>query len=264
MHELIHTKLAPAVCAREPRGEAEVAVAKRRKRFGCAAFASHWCFWEEGGDDNFGLSIPFVQESAAVYTSKPEYLNCSADVVGGLIETVSVALMDNFPKSTVDCDDVGLVLDALHVLRPDAPELDALDGILYIVKGRFDDAIRVLRQVIARAPAFAYARALLAFSLAAKGDPDWRQCASEVIEGGQSGDAEKLVRVLIARHDLMDARRARRLGGDFVMPESVMTLMESSQAATSSSSAIPPARDEARAPAEQLSGAVHYQGFLRA
>ena len=187
-----------------------------------------------------------------------------ADVVGGLIETVSVALMDNFPKSTVDCDDVGLVLDALHVLRPDAPELDALDGILYIVKGRFDDAIRVLRQVIARAPAFAYARALLAFSLAAKGDPDWRQCASEVIEGGQSGDAEKLVRVLIARHDLMDARRARRLGGDFVMPESVMTLMESSQAATSSSSAIPPARDEARAPAEQLSGAVHYQGFLRA
>jgi len=171
-----------------------------------------------------------------VYTSKPEYLNCSADVVGGLIETVSVALMDNFPKSTVDCDDVGLVLDALHVLRPDAPELDALDGILYIVKGRFDDAIRVLRQVIARAPAFAYARALLAFSLAAKGDPDWRQCASEVIEGGQSGDAEKLVRVL----------------------------MESSQAATSSSSAIPPARDEARAPAEQLSGAVHYQGFLRA
>ncbi|MFP6560943.1 HrpB1 family type III secretion system apparatus protein [Paraburkholderia sp. B3] len=195
-----------------------------------------------------------------MYTSKPEYLSCSADVVGGLIETVSVALMDQFPKPTVDCDDVALMLDALHVLRPDAPELDALDGILFIVKGAYDDAIHVLRQVTESAPHFAYARALLAFSLAAKGDPEWRQCAGEVIDDHESGDAQKLVRVLIARHDLMDARRASRLGGEFVMPASVTSLLEDQ-------SAPPAARDADAghpAPREPVSADAHYMGFLRA
>lgn len=194
-----------------------------------------------------------------MYTSKPEYLNCSADVVGGLIETVSVALMDQFPKPTVDCDDVGLVLDALHVLRPDSPELEALDGILCIVKGRFDDAIHILRQVTENAPRFAYAKALLSFSLAAKGDPEWRQCASEVIDDRESGDAQKLVQVLIARHDLMDARRSARLGGEFVLPASVRLLMEnaSTQPATAK-------RDATPAPREPAAVDPQYMGFLRA
>lgn len=186
-----------------------------------------------------------------MYTSKPEYMNCSAEVVGGLIETVCAALMDNFPHSEVDCHDAAMVLDALHVLRPDAPELDALDGIQCIVQGSYADAIRILRQVTETAPNFAYARALLSFSLAAVGDPEWRQRAGEVLDEQESHNAQQLVRLLIARHDLMAARRASTLGGEFVMPESVRSLLEDVPA----SGALPH---------EQATTGDQQAGFLRA
>ncbi|MGF6483163.1 HrpB1 family type III secretion system apparatus protein [Paraburkholderia sp. JPY419] len=163
--------------------------------------------------------------------TNPEYLNCSAEIVGGLIETICVALFETFPRPSVDREDVGLVLDALHVLRPDVAEVDALDGILHIVNGNWDDAIHILHQVVTRAPGFLYGKSLLAFSLAAKGDPHWRQCAGEVIESGAAGGcADKLVRALIARHDLMSAHRAARLSGKFVMPDSVAAMIEMARA----------------------------------
>jgi type III secretion protein HrpB1 len=163
-----------------------------------------------------------------VNLSKPDHLNCSAEVVGGLIETFCAALMEAFPRPSANRDDAGLVLDALHVLRPNVPEVEALDGVLLLVSARWDDAIHILRQVVTRAPRFLYAKSLLAFGLAAKGDPDWLQCANEVLEAGeQGGDADKLVRGLIARHDMMLAARARRLGGKYVTPESVTALLAS-------------------------------------
>ncbi|WP_206956914.1 HrpB1 family type III secretion system apparatus protein [Trinickia acidisoli] len=185
-----------------------------------------------------------------MYANNQEYLNCSADVVGGLIETVCAALMDNFPDTVVDSNDAGMVLDALHVLRPDSPELDALDGIHCIVKGCYDDAVRILRQVSETSPGFAYARALLAFSLAAKGDPEWQQRAGEVMANHESRDAQQLVRVLIARHDLMEAQRATRLGAQFVVPDSVKALMDEPAAPI--------------APHEPTTAVDHQMGFLRA
>lgn len=158
--------------------------------------------------------------------STPDYLNCSPDVVGGLIETVSTALLSHFPKVSADPYDIELVLDALRVLRPRVAEIDTLDGILHMVRGHWDDAIHVLRQVGENAPRFGYAKALLAFCLSARGDPDWKQCAAEAMADNPTRDTQSLVRALEAREDLLNAMKVKRAGGQFVTPKSCEALAE--------------------------------------
>ena len=156
----------------------------------------------------------------------PAYLNCSPDLVGGLIETVSIALLGEFPKVAADPSDVEFVLDALRVLRPLVAEIDTFDGILNMVRGRWDDAAHVLCQVCESAPRFGYAKALLAFCLSAKGDPGWKQCAAEALEISPSQDTQHLLRALEAREDLLNAIQAQRAGGTFVTPPSIEALAE--------------------------------------
>ncbi len=169
--------------------------------------------------------------------TSPDYLDCSQDIVSGLIETVSVALTSKFPAVEGDPFDVEMVLDAVRVLRPKLAELEAFTGLLHMLHGRWEDAIRVFSWVIANAPEFSYAKALLAFCLAVKGDPSWRLSASEAIEQDPSSDTLQLVRVLEAREDLRAAVRAYRNGGRFELPASIATLNEGSPAAAAEQNA---------------------------
>lgn len=86
--------------------------------------------------------------------SQADYLKCSQDVISALIETVSVGLFSHFPTVRGDTTDIELVLDALRALRPKVSEIESLQGVLYIVHGRWDDAVQVLRDVIQAAPSF--------------------------------------------------------------------------------------------------------------
>ncbi|MDR5759450.1 HrpB1 family type III secretion system apparatus protein [Caballeronia sp. LZ035] len=160
----------------------------------------------------------------------PDYLRCSHDVVCGLIETVSAALFAHFPKAAGDTLDVELVLDALRVFRPNVTEIGMLDGVLHIVHGRWDDAAHALRAVIDLAPEFAYAKAMMAYCLASRGEPGWRQWAHNALESSPNQETLTLVRALEAREDLQHAMHDYR-GGDFVMPESVQTLQEQAREA---------------------------------
>ncbi|MFL9984767.1 HrpB1 family type III secretion system apparatus protein [Paraburkholderia sediminicola] len=202
--------------------------------------------------------------------STPEYLNCSPDVVGGLIETVSTALLSNFPKVSADPYDIELVLDALRVLRPRVAEIDTLDGILHMVRGRWDDAIHVLRQVGENAPRFGYAKALLAFCLSAKGDPDWKQSAAEAMEDNPTRDTQSLVRALEAREDLLNAMKVKRAGGQFVTPKSLEALAEfdAETAENAEPDVQPVVQPAAAAPAPATAAPVAtdyaHQSFLRA
>jgi type III secretion protein HrpB1 len=167
--------------------------------------------------------------------ASPDYLDCNQDIVSGLIETVSVALTSKFPAVQGDPFDIELVLDAVRVLRPKLAELEAFTGLLHMLDGRWDEAIRVFTWVIANAPQFSYAKALLAFCLAVKGDPSWRLSATEAIEQDPTRDTLQLVRVLEAREDLRAAVRVYRNGGKFQLPASIATLNEESQAAATES-----------------------------
>jgi type III secretion protein HrpB1 len=156
------------------------------------------------------------------------YLNCSQDIVSGLIETVSAVLLNNFPVLEVDPYDIELVLDALRVLRPKMAELETVDAVLHMQRGNWDDAIQVFHRVIADAPRFAYAKALLAFCLSAKGDPNWRRSVGEAMEDNPDRNTRRLVRALEARDDLRAAVRTYRSGGKFEVPMSIATLSEES------------------------------------
>ncbi|MGI4983969.1 MAG: HrpB1 family type III secretion system apparatus protein, partial [Janthinobacterium lividum] len=150
---------------------------------------------------------------------KAPYLECHQDVVGGLIETASCALLSHFPKAVGDTFDVELVVDALRVLRPAVTEISMLDGVLHLVHGRWDEASHTLRELLASAPGFSYARALLAYCQFYKGDEAWRQTAAEALEIAPTAETRALVQALQARDDLRNAMRDYR-GGEFVVPDS--------------------------------------------
>ncbi|QGZ65821.1 HrpB1 family type III secretion system apparatus protein [Paraburkholderia acidisoli] len=160
----------------------------------------------------------------------PAYLQCSHEVVCGLIETASAALFSHFPKAVGDTLDVELVLDALRVFRPKVTEIGMLDGVLHIVHGRWDDAAHALRAVIDQAPDFAYAKAMMAYCLASRGEPGWRQWAHSALEANPNAQTLALVRALEAREDLQHAMRDYR-GGEFVIPESCQSLAEEAREA---------------------------------
>jgi type III secretion protein HrpB1 len=155
-----------------------------------------------------------------------EYLAASAQIVGGLVELASTALLSKFPTLSVDETDIELLLDMLHLLRPAKAEIGALDGVLHMSRGHWSDAIRVLRDVSERAPRFGHARALLAYSLSMQDDPEWRRYADEALEISPGPDTQYLVSALVARADLAVALESAKRTGQFVVPESVTALSE--------------------------------------
>jgi type III secretion protein HrpB1 len=171
--------------------------------------------------------------------NRNEYLNCSTDLIGGLIETATTALMESFPNTSVNTDDVEALLVALHVLRPNTVELDTLDGILQIVRSQWPEAIRILRAVNERVPQFDYAKALLAFSLSAAGDPIWRQYADELLAGNAARSIKALVMAVVARNDMLEAVRTTRMGGAFVTPESLAALQAMTEEAAGGAPHVP-------------------------
>lgn len=165
-------------------------------------------------------------------TSMPTYLNCSPDVVGGLIETVTAALLGNFPMHESNPEDIEMMLDALKVLRPKVVELETFTAMLQMQRGHWDEAIHIFTRVIASAPHFVYAKALLAYCLSFKGDPNWRQTAVEAMQENPGRETRQLVRALVAREDLEEALRARQDGAPFQVPVSVATLADADAADT--------------------------------
>ncbi|MCA3861844.1 MAG: hypothetical protein IOB81_24740, partial [Burkholderia sp.] len=109
----------------------------------------------------------------------PDYLQCSHDVVCGLIDTVSAALFAHFPKAAGDTLDAELVLDALRVFRPAVAEIGMLDGVRSLVGSghleRAADAIAAAIAILERFPqsrgrSLPSARLLFALSLRDLGD----------------------------------------------------------------------------------------------
>jgi type III secretion protein HrpB1 len=212
------------------------------------------------------FSVEFtLQEFRAMSTPLPTYLNCSQEVVGGLIETVTAALLNSFPVIDADPEDIEMTLDALKVLRPKVVELETFAALLQMQRGHWDEAIHIFSRLVANVPQFAYAKALLAFCLSFKGDPNWRQSAAEAIRENPDRETRQLVRALAARDDLQDALRAHKNGAPFEVPPSIATLADDIDAdSTLSAPASREAADPAPVPAGHAQGeAVPQPGYLR-
>jgi type III secretion protein HrpB1 len=195
-------------------------------------------------------------------TSMPTYLNCSPDVVGGLIETVTAALLGNSsflegePEGT---EDIEMVLDALKILRPKVAELETFAGLLLMRRGQWDEAIHLFSGLVARSPNYAYGKALLAFCLSFKGDPNWRQAATEAMRETPDRTTRALVRALAARDDLNEALRAHQNGAPFEVPVSIARLAEDLDDESDVSMAAVPGKPAAQGQPET----VEQSRFLR-
>ncbi|WP_060347452.1 HrpB1 family type III secretion system apparatus protein [Burkholderia territorii] len=191
--------------------------------------------------------------------STSDYMNCTPEFIGGLIETVSLALLDSFPNTRIDVFDIEQIIDVLRLLRPHVAEIETLDGILRMVKGQWQEASQILLRVIELRPQFGYAKALLAFSLSSMGDPSWRQVGAEALaDDPDNQETRALVRALQVKDDVNRAIRDLRPGQPFVEPA---ILRETGMSAEKSDSAEPDSaalRDVAQA-VEVFQGGV----FLR-
>ncbi|WP_254366807.1 HrpB1 family type III secretion system apparatus protein [Paraburkholderia sp. NMBU_R16] len=192
----------------------------------------------------------------------PTYLNCSPDVVGGLIETVTAALLGNSsflegePEGT---EDIEMVLDALKILRPKVAELETFTGLLLMRRGQWDEAIHLFSGLVARSPSYSYGKALLAFCLSFKGDPNWRQAATEAMRETPDRTTRALVRALAARDDLNEALRAHQNGAPFEVPVSIARLAEDLDDESDVSMAAVPGKPAAQGQSET----VEQSRFLR-
>src|SRR5260370_16819389 len=96
--------------------------------------------------------------------------------------------------------------------------------------GQWDDAIRVLSGLIEAVPHFAYAKCLMAFCLASKGDPNWRESAAEALDADSNPLTRQLVRSLEAHEDLRAAIHEYQRTGQFNIPQSCVDFSREQQA----------------------------------
>lgn len=152
--------------------------------------------------------------------ANPDYLECPPDVVAGLVQTVSAALLNNFPKVIADPYDVELLVDALRVLRPKLGELEIFDALRNMLHARWEEAIHILTRLHQTAPHLTYGNALLAFCMVAVGRSEWRQVASQALAEAPTQESRELLEAMQARDDLMSALRKAQTGGRFALPAS--------------------------------------------
>ena len=134
------------------------------------------------------------------------YRDCNAEIVEGLCQLIAAA-QGAFPLTSDGCDefwnvsaggvdlaDVQLLVDALHVLRPNMTTLALFDATLDLMHGRWREATQKLYQSIGEAgDDFRYGKAFLAFCLSQQGDAAWRPIAQEVLSGGVDDEPARLV-----------------------------------------------------------------------
>jgi type III secretion protein HrpB1 len=143
---------------------------------------------------------------------------CGNEVLTGFIQMVIHGLT-TYREKDGTLEDIEAVLEVLHILRPNVPELEFLDGVAKMAQSCWDEASHIFRNVCQRAPHFDISKALLANCLASMGDSEWKQHASEIMAGNASADARGVIRALIAREDIVEAVKEYR-GGEFIIPDS--------------------------------------------
>ncbi|MGF6851312.1 HrpB1 family type III secretion system apparatus protein [Paraburkholderia sp. CI3] len=119
------------------------------------------------------------------------YLDYPKALIPALIEVVSIGCQRNYDQ------DAEAVLNALRVLRPDFPELETFEAWLQIRRGRWAEAIHVLRSLDMASAKWSYGKALLAYCLYMTGDSGWRVAAHEVLELNNNAEAVGLARAML-------------------------------------------------------------------
>ncbi|MET3824241.1 type III secretion protein HrpB1 [Burkholderia sp. PvR073] len=179
-----------------------------------------------------------------------QYPTCTHELFGALVEIVRMSVVDQFPTTRIDVDDVEHLLEALHVMRPNLPELHLFDGFVHVVRGNWREATAIFRALVDQSVGLPGSKAMLIYCLSSSGDGDWRIVANQLLDDdGVTPQARMLVHAVMARNDVEQAGEYALASGEFVEPESLKQLRaesvsgEAGNGASGSAATEPPMFD---------------------
>jgi type III secretion protein HrpB1 len=187
-----------------------------------------------------------------------DYLACDRRVLRGLIETLSVSLITDFPRPRVNLDDVDQLLTAVRILMPDVPEIGLFEGLLLVAKGQWMEAGLLFRTLADRKQCYPDSKALLGYCLSAAGDPEWKVVINEVLEADESPNATGLARLVLTQNDYANAVQAALQTGVFVEPQSMLDMKEERAAKAAEAAAATNAGQQERAMQENAASSPNY------
>ncbi|MFC0402808.1 HrpB1 family type III secretion system apparatus protein [Paraburkholderia rhizosphaerae] len=156
---------------------------------------------------------------------KRDYMDCSPELFGALIELVRMSVVDQFPTTRVDVEDVEHLLEAMHTMRPNLVELSLFDGFLHVVRGNWREATDVFGALAGQSLCMPGSKAMMIYCLSSSGNADWQVLASQLLDDGAiTPEARMLVHAVIARNDVEQAGEDALSSGQFVEPESLKRL----------------------------------------
>ncbi|WP_206956689.1 HrpB1 family type III secretion system apparatus protein [Trinickia acidisoli] len=158
-----------------------------------------------------------------------DYVNCGDEILRGIVEVLNLALIDKFPHTRIDHDELDHMTAALRLLCEAVPELDMIAGRMLIVRGDWIAATQVFRELAEKGQCLPNSRAMQIYCMSENNDADWRVEAHRMLEDETSPDAIRLIRTVVARNDLNRALEASKMTGEFAFPDSLKQLVAERQ-----------------------------------
>jgi type III secretion protein HrpB1 len=154
-----------------------------------------------------------------------DYMDCGDEAIRGLLEVLNLALIDQFPNTRVDPDELDHLFGALRLLCIPAPALDMIAGRMLIVRGDWIAATQAFRELAEQGHCLPNSRAMQIYCMSENNDADWRVEAHQLLQDATSADAIRLVTAVMARNDLNSALDNYKQTGEFELPESINQLI---------------------------------------
>ncbi|HEV3104154.1 MAG TPA: HrpB1 family type III secretion system apparatus protein [Trinickia sp.] len=154
---------------------------------------------------------------------------CPPAVVGAVVELVRAAFARAGTPSSVETDDIELVVESLHTMRPTCAEFAFFDGWLHMLREEWSEAEWVYRGLVERSICAPASSGMLLHCLKKRGESGWQAEASTLAEQCGDKDVAKLAKVLLASDDLQRAAVTAKRTGRFVAPESALEFETAAQ-----------------------------------
>jgi type III secretion protein HrpB1 len=156
----------------------------------------------------------------------PAYIECSDDIVRGLVVALNMGLFDKFPRSRANPEDLENLLDAVRVMSQKIPELEMMQGMLHIARRDLLAAAQVFRELTEARQCLPHSRAMLMYCMSENNDSEWLIEANQLLQSGLDDKTMLLVRAVMAGNDMRRAIADAKASGNFVVPDSVRILRE--------------------------------------
>ncbi|MDQ7980265.1 HrpB1 family type III secretion system apparatus protein [Paraburkholderia sp. SARCC-3016] len=164
---------------------------------------------------------------------------CPWAVVSAIVSLTAAALVRGGRREGADVDDIGQIVDLLHLLRPDNADFSFFDGCLLTLRGEWRDAEAIFRGLVERGIYLAQSKSVLLRCLMELDVYGWQDEARALVEEGGDDEAIRVAKILLASDDLKHAAATARRTGRFVEPGSVRELREEAETAGGGAVAAP-------------------------